>query len=138
MSRVLNDEEKRLLEGLAPFSVESTTEYIPACYLNLPEELKVVFTVRPFKKHEAESVGRTIKAVKDSDEAKLRDFARQVIVGLENLHDAATGEPIAFEEDPTGCITKQLFDRIPVTVVTDVLMYVCKISGLIAAEKQGL
>ena len=136
--RSLTAEEKKMLEGLAPFNMASTVEYVPTPHKVLPENLRATFVVRPFRKPEAEQVRRTISKVKNEDEAKLRDFARQVIKGMSNVYDAATGETIEYKDDEAGVMDKAVFDLIPVTIISDILMYVCRISGLIAAERQGL
>jgi len=136
--RILTEDERKMLEGLAPFNLNSTVRYIPKPYASVPDDLKVTFTVRPFKKNEQDTVRRTIAKISDADENKLREYARSVIVGMENLHDAATGEPIEFKADAYGSIDRNIFELIPVTIMSDILMYVCKISGLIAAEKSGL
>lgn len=136
--RILTEDERKLLEGLAPFNVNSTTEYIPKPHQALPEALRPVFKLRAFRKEEADVARKVLGALKDTDEQKLREMVRVVIQGMDNLYDAATGELIEFKAAPDGGMDKDLFSTIPINVSSDILLYVCRISGLLNPEKLGL
>lgn len=134
----LTEEERKLLEGLAPFNVNSTSQYTPGACTSLPEHMRPVFTVRPLRKDEAEKLRKTLAAVKTSDESFLREQVRLVISGMEKMFDAATGELIEYKAAPDGGMDKDIYSTIPIHITSDILMYVCRISGLLPPEKLGL
>lgn len=134
----LTEEERKQLEGLTPFNVESTVTYTPEAYKALPDKIRPVFTVRALRKDESEKLRKTLSKVSTSDEGYLRETVRLVIKGLSNMFDAATGNEIEYRAAPDGGMDKDIYSTIPVHITSDILMYVSRISGLMPPEKQGL
>lgn len=134
----LTDEEKKLLEGLTPFNANSTIPYTPGAYSNLPEKMRPIFTVRPLKREENDKLRRTLSNVKTADESFLREMVRILIVGMDQMYDAATGEQILYEAAPDGGMARELYATLPIHITSDILMYVSRISGLIPPEKTAL
>lgn len=137
-ARVLTTEEKKMLEGLAPFNINSVVEYTAKPHRDLPEEIRPLFKVRSYKKSEIDEVRKLISKLDEKDEPRMREYARIIMVGMEKMYDAATGEPIEYKAAPDGGMDKDLFATMPLSVVTDIMLYACRISGLLAAEKQSL
>lgn len=134
----LTEEERKVLEGLTPFNVGSTVSYTPGAYSHLPEHIRPVFTVRPLRKDESEKLRKVIAAVKVTDEAYLRETVRLLISAMDRLFDAATGEQIEYKAAPDGGMDKDIYALLPIHITSDILMYVCRISGLIPPEVKAL
>ncbi len=149
--RVLTDEVRKALISKVPFSVSATIEYTPPTYLTktkdaqgndldyvIPEEYRPVFTLRSFTKIEMDTIKKNITTNKSPDERYIRDITRKVIVGWANLFDAGSMQDIEYKSDTTGGCDKDLWDMIPLQVVSEILTYVSQISGLLPTERVGL
>ena len=134
----LNEEQKKMLEGLSSFNVNATIWYTAKAHMSLPEEIRPQFKVRPFRKNELEKVRKILSNIKDADEYELREYARLCIVDMANFYDAGTGELIEYKAAPDGGMDKDLYGTMPILVLSDILMYISRISGLLSPESRGL
>jgi len=134
----LNEEQRKMLEGLSSFNVNSTIWYTAKAHMALPEEIRPQFKVRPFRKNEIEKVRKILVNIKDADEGELREHARLCIVDMSNFYDAGTGELVEYKQAPDGGMDKDLYSTIPMLILSDILMYVSRISGLLSPETRGL
>lgn len=141
--KVFDEEVRKQLLGVLPFSVSATINYTPAQYDEIPEEFRPNFLLRAFNKAESEKVRATLlraSTMKTLDlEKATKEFVRQCVMGWDNLIDAGTMDPIDYKEEAgVGGCSKDLFDTLPVSVVGDIFKYIARISGLLNIEKLGL
>lgn len=144
--RILNDDVRRELLGLVPFSVSSTDEFTPPMFLKknvsgeclIPEEFRPVFKIRCFSVEEKRNVTKMLINIKDIPEEQVRESTRIVVVGWKNLFDAGSGEEIVFKAASDGGADPVQFSGIPASVAGSLLFHASKISGIIDAEKLGL
>jgi hypothetical protein len=134
----LSEDQKKMLEGLTCFNVNSTVMYVAKPHTELPSEIRPEFKLRPFKKLELDRVRKLLSNVKESDESELREFARLCIQGFNRLYDAGTGELVEYVQAQDGGLSKDIFSTIPIVVVTDILLYVSRISGILPPEHRSL
>lgn len=128
----------RMLQGLTSFSPAATTWYVTKPHLDLPEEIRPRFKLRPLRQNEIVSIKKIIANIDKAKEEELKEYGRCCILGWENWYDAGTGELIEFKMGPDGLMDKDIFNLIPVSIVTDIVMYIIRISGLMLFEKAGL
>ena len=147
----MTDEVRKLLLSKMPFSISSTIEYTPPTYTNkkkdaegndtaeyeIPEDYRPAFTVRPFSKGEADNL-RKVTANKTPDEAVLKSNTRKAVVGWRNMWDIGTMTELEYKADINGGLDKDLFDSIPLQVVTELFLYISTVSGILPAERLGL
>jgi len=140
--RVMDEETKKKMHGLLPFSTKSTIKYTPEVYGDdVPEDFKPVFTIRPYSREEVKGARKILGSITDNNvekEDELNEWSRKVVVGWENLYDAGSGEEIEYVQDSTGGADKELYDVLPVTVKALILVQAVKISGLLDLSKLGL
>lgn len=135
---VLTEDQKKMLEGLSSFNVNSTIWYTAKPHEKLPEEIRPEFKLRSFKRTEIERVRKLLSNVKETDEQELRDFTRLCICDIRKVYDAGTGELVEYKSAPDGGMDKDLFATLPIVIMSDILMYVARLSGLVAPEQRGL
>jgi len=133
----LDEETKKSLIGLMPFSQEATTEFTPEIFkkLDIGEEFKPVFTQRSFTRKERNEMRAGAMTFRGSDVFK---YARISVVGWRNLYDLATGNEIEFSADKDKGASKELFGLISDEIAAELFNNASKISGLLSAEKMGL
>lgn len=146
--KILDKEYRDQLKGLIPFSIGSTVEFTPKTFadMNLPDELKPVFTQRVFTKQEADQVKRLIvKSVStESVDTKLdqidrlRDYGRKTIVGWKNIYNPETGEEVSFKACDKGGADPEYFMQLNPTILDEVVANASQISCLMPPEKVGL
>ena len=146
MERKVMDEKVRArLQGLAPFSIDSSLEFVPASYTYkevdeegneteeymIPEEYHPKFKVRPWNRKESnEAVKALMDFGKTTDDTKVRELTRKAILGWENLIDIATETEIVYEADPGGGAKKDLIESFTITLILDISNKISNISGL--------
>jgi len=151
----MDEETRKILTGLAPFSINSKFDFVPASYLTkkrdaegkelneylIPECFHPTITIRPWSRKETiESVKALTKFQTDMDDTLIRDLVRKSVQGWVNLLDASTAEEVAFEPESatdTGA-KKSLFESFPLTLILDISHKIGNISGLNKHEKLGL
>lgn len=144
--REITEDTKKLLQGLAPFSLKSTVKFTPEGYkikkddqYLVPEELWPVFELRPWNKLEATHIKRNMPKYADSkDDTEIREYVRRIVVGWENLIDAGNGDEITYQSDPNGGVLKDIWDCFPSALVTDILNKALTISGIVDMERAAL
>lgn len=138
--RTLTKEIKEQLLGIAPFSKDSVIEYVPEQFKGkkLPKEFIPVFTVHGLTKTEQDDVNKKLKDLEDVGEVELREIARKKTIGWKNLFDVGSEMEIPFEADEQGLPKEELWERIPSSIIGDILFYIVKISGLINIDKLSL
>jgi len=138
--KVLTDEVRNELMGLAPFSTEVVDHFTPDKIdrKKVPEQFIPVFDYKVFSKKEKESAMRIAKNLKDINEGELRECVRKQIVGWKNLWDIGTREEIIFEAGEDGHCKKEIFAHVPNTLCGDILFHIYKASGILRSEFLGL
>jgi hypothetical protein len=138
--RILDEATRAKLAGLVPFSDDAKVEFTPAVFENrgIDADLRPVFTLRGFRKTEKANTRKLLKDLEKADETAFKEAARKCILAWRNLFDAGTGEEIAFEIDADGDLKREIYDRLPVTVVGQILFEIARISGLLDMDKLGL
>lgn len=142
--RILTEEERHKLIGLAPFSTEATIEYMPEPFKKVDASLQPIFILRGFsieeKRLATKAVNESMKDWTIEKDDKVKDVMRKCIVGWKNLFDVGNGKEIEFtvESASDSGASKKLFASLPSPVVADLLLFLIKISGLVDAEKMGL
>lgn len=143
--RMTEEIRKKLLARM-PFSLSATIEFTPPTYLtkkegteefDIPVEYHPLFCVRPLRKDELERV-RVVTTSKSPDEKEIRAITRKCIVGWSNMWDAGTMQPLDYKADPTSGLDKDLFEMLPIQIVTETFLFVSSISGLLSHDKLGL
>jgi len=137
----MDEKTRKLMEGICPFNVNATINYTPKIMERLPAEYRPVFTLRPLKVSEIKSFRASLSLIdskKSEDETEIKNCVRLCVVNIKNYYDAGTGELIEYKQAPDGGMDKDLFDTIPIPVISDLIMYVAKISGLADVEKTSL
>jgi hypothetical protein len=136
----LTKEMKEELHGLMPISCSSRISFTPAIFKKLDESMWPVFILRKMTKKETMDLRRASGGAGDSftNEDKVLDIIRKCVLGWSNMYDGETGEEILFAGEADGCLTKDLWDMLPLPVITAVMNKVSVISGLIEAEKRSL
>ena len=138
MAERITEEQMKMLQGLTSFSPAATTWYTATPHLDLPEDIRPKFKVRPLRQNELTSIKKIIANIDKAKEDELKEYARYCISDWDNWYDAGTGDKVEFKNGPDGMMDKDLFALIPIAIVTDIVMYVIKISGLMLFEKKGL
>jgi hypothetical protein len=139
MSEARMDEATReQLLGLLPFSVGSHHKFTPERLASLPEEYRPVFHIRRLTTLEKKNIKNLFKEKGTNAEDRTLDIVRKVLVGWDNLIDAATNEPIDFLTGEGGVIDKDLWEGLPDLIKAAIVTETCMISGLIDPEKLGL
>ena len=128
--KIMDEETKKILTGLAPFSIKSTIDFVPEAYMTkdsetgdylIAKDLWPTFTVRPWNRKEStESVKALMKFQEDTDDAKIRELTRKAVVGWENLIDVSTMEEVEFMAETDGGALKSIFDSFPLTLILDI------------------
>lgn len=144
--RVMDEETRKKLEGLLPFSVKSTTEFTPSSIgEDIPEEYRPVFSIRPFNREEMRSATTIFKGLSNDSESgdlekedKLAECSRKVVMGWKNLFDVGTGEEIEYTQDVNGGADKEKFEMITPDMKASILVESVRISGLLNLSKVGL
>lgn len=144
MDKTLTPEIRERLLSKLPFTQSATVEYTPECFLSkendeylIPEDFRPVFTLRAFTRFEMDAVKKTCTPDK-FDEMGVRNVVRKCVMGWKNLYDAATSKEIDYTADANGGASKDIFDIMPIIVVTQLLQYLSQISGIIDIDKTGL
>lgn len=151
--KVMDEETRAILTGLAPFSIKSTIEFTPDSYKTkkrdadgkdteeylIPESLWPILTIRPWTRKESnESVKCLMKFQTDTDDSGIRELCRKSVVGWENLIDISTQEDIPYDSETDKGAKKEYFDSFPLTLILDISHKIGNISGLNKHEKLGL
>lgn len=151
----LDNEAKKALLGLAPFSLTSTIGFVPNSYqikkkekdedegeYIIPEKYWPTIHIRPFTKLEGEQVKKAlVQVAKDGNPKSLqesKELVRKIIKGFDNLIDVGAEEILEFEIDETGFLKKDIYDRFSDTLISDILKKCTNISGITDIERQGL
>jgi hypothetical protein len=140
----LDEETKKALLGVAPFSTASRNEFTPAIYLRknedgtdvIPEHARPVFILRPFAKVERDVALRIAATVETVSIAEIDECTRKIVTGWRNLFDAGTGEEIQYS-GVDGC-SASLWEDIPSMVRGAIFSRAILISGLLFGERLGL
>jgi hypothetical protein len=138
--RILDDETRSKMLGLAPFSATAEIEFTPEIYKNkgIDDNFIPVFTIRPFTLEEKPKATKTIIDHKVGRELELANILRANVLNWRNLFDAGTKEEILYKADPAGGADKEVFKILPSTIIAELLFFITKISGLVDQERLGL
>lgn len=151
--RMMDEDLRKKLHGLAPFSIKSTTKYTPPIYgEDIPEEFRPIFYIRPYSRAEIKSAKKVLAEISKSEEKiasmtaeesealeeSIYELARKVVMNWDRFYDAGSGSMIPYESDINGGVDKELFYLIPSTIVGMILAEAVKISGMIDISKLGL
>ena len=162
--QVLTDELRKQLAGFFPFSNEATTEHTPEFFLEkklvkidenehlvwgeykIPEEYRPVFTVRCFKKDEYDAAHKLMQEERNDKDhlhtvdrlPKIKDSIRKVVSGWINYWDIGKMEQIPFVADTVEGAHKDLWEKVPDSIIMDLQDFVYKLSGLRKADHLSL
>jgi hypothetical protein len=146
--RILDEETRKLLQGYTPFSVDATVNFIPQIYIdNIKDSsLHPIFKIRCMKQSETTQLkANYASSLKDKSDESIAKIAsdnlsiiRACILGWSNLYDSGTGEEIEFKADPAGGADKTLWEILPRWLITSLMEYVKKISGLSLIDELSL
>jgi len=147
--RILTDEMREKLLGDLPFSASATMEYIPKHFSKkdesdkdiIPKEFQAVFALRGMTKPEKKEAKKYITHIKDKGEKTadgIIEITRKCIMEWKNVFDLGTKKEIEYKADPEGGADKEMFDRLPEAVISDLFIYLSKISGLLDTTMLGL
>lgn len=144
----MTPEIKEFLLSRVPFSPAAVVDFIPETFNRthevegqqvriLPEEFTPVFKLRSLKKDERDKL---ITALQDANknENAIKEICRKAIVGWTNLFDLGTNEPYEYKADVNGGCDKDSFGYLPIVIVSEIALYIARISGLTNADKLGL
>jgi hypothetical protein len=145
---VMTPEIKEFLESRMPFSPSAVVDYTPEMFLKeheidgvktkiLPDEFIPVFKIRSLRKDEKEALRRALLDVNKNQEA-IKDVCRKCVLGWDNVFDLGTKLTYEYKADPAGGCDKEVFAYLTTSVISDICMYLSKISGLIDVDKMGL
>lgn len=138
MAERITEEQMKMLQGLTSFSPAASVWYTAKPHQELPDEIRPRFKIRPLRQSELTTIKKIIANIDKAKDDELKEYARYCILGWDNWFDAGTGESVEFKLDANGLMDKDLFALVPIAVVTDIVMYIIKISGLMLFEKAGL
>lgn len=149
----MDEETRKLLTGLAPFSINSKIDFTPESYKTkkrdaegkvleeylIDESFWPTITIRPWSRKETlESVKALTKFQNDMDDTGIRELVRKATVGWNNLIDVSKNEEITFEAEADGGAKKSVFESFPLTLILDISHKIGNISGLNKDERLGL
>lgn len=140
--RRIDEDVKKQLIGMLPFSSSRQVDFTPEKYDCIPEEYRPVFKMRPLTTAEAENVKETLIKMKDLKtidlERRTKEAVRKCLVGWDNFIDIGKEEYIEYKEDAICGCDKELFSAIPTSIIGDMFFYLTKLSGLLDIEKLSL
>lgn len=151
--KVMDEETRKILTGLAPFSINSKFDFTPESYKTKKRDAEgkvldeylidecfwPVFTIRPWSRKETlESVKALTKFQNDMDDTAIRELVRKAVVGWDNLIDVSKSEEITYEAESDNGAKKSVFESFPLTLVLDISHKIGNISGLNKDERLGL
>jgi hypothetical protein len=94
--RILTEEVRRKLAGLAPFTPGATAPYTPPAYDRLPPEFRPVFQVRPCDRATRLALADLYRAGKLTQEDLAPVIERQAVAGWDMLLALPSGDPVPF------------------------------------------
>lgn len=151
--KVMDEETRKILTGLAPFSIKSTIDFVPESYqvkvkdadgkdtdqCLISQDFWPTFTVRPWSRKESnDSVKALMKFQTDTDDTAIRELCRKATVGWENLIDVGTMSNIPYESDSDKGAKKDIFESFTLSLILDISHKIGNISGLNKHEKLAL
>jgi hypothetical protein len=166
--REMTEELRKQLAGYLPFSNEATIDYPPSMYMKhvakwdeekqefidtpeftVPLDLHgyfPTFTLRCFNKGEYTQAHKLMAEIREDKEnknfidrlPKNRELVRAVVVGFKNMWDLGTMKDTDYVADPSGGCGKALFEKVPDWMITSMLFYVYRLSGITPGEQLSL
>ena len=99
--------------------------------------------MRGFSTQEEKEVRNIFSRISNGSETEetrntMRELARTIVKGWKNLFKLPEGEEIVFETDLQERPQKELFDQIPLVVVSDIIQHISIQCGIIDPELLGL
>jgi hypothetical protein len=94
--RILTEEVRRKLAGLAPFTPGATAPYTPQAYDRLPPEFRPVFQVRPCDRSTRLALADLYRAGKLTQEDLAPVIEQQPVAGWDTLVSLPSGELMPF------------------------------------------
>ena len=128
--KALDEATIRKLAGLYPVSPDFSMAFMPDCYKDVPQEYKPKFIIKPYTLSEMRDLAEKSNQLEGQE---LDDFAnsmiRSKIVGMTNMINLSTQEPILFQSDEKGCMSKSQYDTLPMIVKSEILKEISAISS---------
>jgi hypothetical protein len=142
MDHVMDEETKKKMRGLLPYSDKSVLAFTPETYqqLDVDDKYKPVFYMRGLTRGEHILLLDLSRGNKEKDEisAKQLEALRFVITGWKSLFDAASGTEVEFSKDPDGGVNSSVFYALHYSVQIELINQMYDMSGLTAVEKVSL
>jgi hypothetical protein len=139
--RVLDEQTKAMLRGVAPFAYTSTIEFTPDFFstLQIEKQFVPVFIIRGLTVEEGRELDTMIRNASQATNfnADAFGFVRKLVTGWRNVFDAGSGEELAFISENGGC-PASLFEMLPQNVKNSIFTCVTKMRGLVDGAKVGL
>jgi len=134
---MLDEETKKALTGLAPFSAEVVFDFTPELYekRGIKEEFRPVYSLRVFTKAEQDSILTALES--DDTGKKLFEITRKAVMGWSTVIDIGNSELIEYVGDKNGC-SAEVFGRITQVDRTAIFGKLSFVSGLRKTEQLGL
>jgi hypothetical protein len=135
----LDEETRKSLLGLMPFTQNGTMNFIPKAFDGLPDGVRAVFKQRAYTRQEFATVKNayTDETIKDKQSA-LWSVSRGTVLGWDKLFDLATGEPMEYKADADGGMDKDLWESLPPIIRWELTTNASVMSGLLERERVAL
>ena len=166
ISHILDEETRKKLVGFLPFSEDATIEFTPSVFLQkkkivapdgtladsaedaFPADIRPVFHLKCFTTAQAEetkrirlkgAAGNMGQKEMDALDFQLFDIIRTCVKGWRSLYDLGSLTEIVYEADASGIGAKgALFDKIPVWIKKELMIYICRMSSLLPGDESAL
>lgn len=142
MEHVMDEETKKKMRGLLPYSDKSICAFTPEAYsaLDVDDKYKPIFYMRGLTREEHMQLMELTQSGKSQNETTLMQLAvlRGVVTGWKNLFDAATGTEIAFSTDSDNSANSSVLFALHYTVQINLIGQMYDMSGLIELDKLSL
>lgn len=123
----MSPETLKKLAGLLPANSKYTVKFTPDHYNEIPEELRPVFTLKPWKQKEL------AKLADIGEDAELAmDAVASQVIGWSNVWELGEDEPteVEYEADSKGGLKRELLDIFPQKITVALLNELTRISGV--------
>ena len=134
----LDDEMKKALLGLAPYSPEVPFDFTPKHYQDrgLADELIPIYSLRTLTKGEQETIAAEFRR-ENSDGGKLYEITRKAVKGWKNVIDIGFMEAVPYKSAADGGADDSVFQRISKNDREAIFSHILAVSGLVRADRLG-
>ena len=148
MERIMNEETKKKMRGLLPYSDKTIFSFTPSCYNveGVEDCYKPVFKMRGLTRSEHMELVRISQVVmeakdngKDSGDITTEQLAvvRSIIVSWENVY-SGDGELIPFSLDADGFCNASVFFSFHFSAHIELIIKMYEVSGLSSLDQLAL